>query len=442
MGNPDVVVIGAGLAGAEAAWQAAESGVRVLLLEMRPLVMTPAHRTAEMAELICSNSLKALPVDTASGLLKEEMRRLGSIVIKAADANRVPAGQALAVERHGFSSAITQALEGHRNIELVRREVSKLSWEVPTVIATGPLTSEAMSETIKELFQQEYLYFYDAISPIVDAESIDYRIAFFASRYGKGGPDYLNCPMNREQYYRFQRELAAARCVPIRSFEKEVYFQGCMPIEEQARLGPDAMAFGSLKPVGLENPETGECYHAVVQLRGENRARTMYSMVGFQTRLTYPEQERVFRMIPGLEKAVFLRKGNMHRNTFINSPRLLLPTLQTREKEHLLFAGQITGVEGYVESAATGLVAGINAARLCRGLEPSAPPPTTAHGGLLGYISSTDTRDFQPMNVNFGLLPPLRSKIRDKQRRRRAMAERALTDLENWASSEIVCAGP
>jgi methylenetetrahydrofolate--tRNA-(uracil-5-)-methyltransferase len=323
----------------------------------------------------------------------------------------------------------------------VRREVKELSWDAPTIIASGPLTSEDFSNTVQGLVHQEYLYFYDAISPVVDAESIDYEIAFLASRYGKGGPDYLNCPMDKEQYHHFQRELAGARCIPLRPFEKEVYFQGCMPVEEQARLGPEAMAFGSLKPVGLEDPRSGKRHYAVAQLRMENREKTMYNMVGFQTRLTHPEQERIFRMIPGLEKAVFLRLGSMHRNTFINSPRLLRPTLQLRENDSIFFAGQITGVEGYVESAAAGLLAGINAARVRKGLEAVAPPPTTAHGGLLSYISNPEKEDFQPMNMNFGLLPPLPEKIRDKQQRRKAMAERALTDLEKWAQCQVIHIG-
>jgi methylenetetrahydrofolate--tRNA-(uracil-5-)-methyltransferase len=427
-----ISVIGGGLAGTEAAYQIARHGLPVRLYEMRPRHQTPAHHTDLLGELVCSNSLKADTLTSAHGLLKAEMRRLDSLVLRAADASRVPAGSSLAVDRRQFARYLTETIMQHPHITLIREEVTELPADGITIVATGPLTSEALTTQIQRLLGSAHLYFYDALSPIVAGDSIDYRKTFFASRYGIGeGDDYLNCPLDRSTYNQLCTALATAARVAPHAFEQETFFEGCLPIEEMARRGPDTLAFGPLKPVGLRRSNTATPY-AVVQLRLEDRMRSAYNMVGFQTRLTYPEQRRIFRMIPGLEQAEFLRLGSVHRNTFLNAPRLLEPTLQARQRAGLFFAGQITGVEGYVESAATGLLAGRYAAALSRGLPLHIPPPTTAHGALVRYISSANPETFQPMNINFGLLPPLETPPRQKKARRAAMIARALADLEQW----------
>ena len=429
----NVLIVGGGLAGCEAAWQAAGQGCRVTLVEMRPLATTPAHKTPYLAELVCSNSLKALSLDTASGLLKGEMTLLGSLLLEVARECRVPAGGALAVEREEFARRVTLRLESHPLVEVVREEVREVPSHRPLVVATGPLTSRAFSEALARLLGEGYLYFYDAIAPIVLGDSIDYHRAFFASRYGKGGEeDYLNCPLTEEEYDRFYRALVEAEKVPLRDFEDPRFFAGCMPVEELARQGKETLLYGPMKPVGLVDPKTGKRPFAVVQLRRENREGTLWNMVGFQTRLKWPEQERVFRLIPALKEAEFARYGSIHRNTYINSPRLLESTLVFKGDRGILFAGQITGVEGYMESAASGILAGINAARVARGEEPVVPPATTMVGALVRYITSADPNSFQPMNANFGLLPPLERPPRKKRERKRAYSVRALEDLRLW----------
>jgi methylenetetrahydrofolate--tRNA-(uracil-5-)-methyltransferase len=427
-------VIGGGLAGSEAAWQAAERGVSVVLFEMRPAKTTPAHTTDRLAELVCSNSLGSNRLDRASGLLKEELRRLGSLIMACADEWAVPAGGALAVDRDRFAQAVTERIAQHPRIEVVRREVTTLP-EGPVVVATGPLTSDALAADIARLTGEEYLYFYDAMAPIVTAESIDMRVAFRASRYGYGtddAGDYLNCPMNRAEYERFVDALLAAEMIPLRDFEREDprFFEGCLPIEVLARRGREALAFGPLRPVGLVDPRTGRRPYAVVQLRQDNLAATLYNLVGFQTNLRWGEQDRVLRLIPGLERAEFVRYGQMHRNTFINSPRLLDSTLEFRRRPGLFFAGQITGAEGYVGNVGTGWLAGVNAARWMRGQDPLVLPRETMLGALCHYLSHAAAGDFQPMKANFGLLPPLADRIRRKRDRYRAYAERALKTLQ------------
>lgn len=428
---PQVTVIGAGLAGSEAAWQIAQAGVNVKLYEMRPFQMTPAHKTGQFAELVCSNSLRAANLENAVGLLKEEMRQLKSLVMQAADLHKLPAGGALAVDRVGFSSYITQQLEQHPLIEIIHEEQTAIPDGI-VVIASGPLTSPALSDTIKQLTGSEGLYFYDAAAPIIAGDSLDMNIIFRASRYGKGDDDYLNCPMNRETYEKFWHELVDAETAVIREFEKEIYFEGCMPVEVMAARGIDTLRFGPLKPVGLVDPKTGQMPWAVVQLRQDNAAATLYNIVGFQTHLKWTEQQRVFRMIPGLEKAEFVRLGVMHRNTFISSPELLLPSLQFKNEMRIFFAGQMTGVEGYVESAACGLVAGLNAARSSKNLPVLELPPETAHAALINYITHAEAKSFQPMNVNFGLLPSLGRKIKDKKEKNRLIAERSLNQLRKF----------
>jgi methylenetetrahydrofolate--tRNA-(uracil-5-)-methyltransferase len=430
----DVVIVGGGLAGSEAAWQAANRGAKVTLYEMRPKETTPAHKTGGLAELVCSNSLGSADPHNAAGILKEEMRRHGSLIISAADHSRVPAGSALAVDRDRFSLAITQALESHPNIRIRREEVTEIPADCVCVVATGPLTSDKLSQAITRLTHSKHLYFYDAISPIVDADSINMDRAFRASRYDKGGDDYLNCPMDEAAYHAFYEALLGAEKVQPKSFEHTPYFEACLPIEVMAERGRDTMQFGPLKPVGLEDPKSGLRPYAVVQLRTENVHRTCYNLVGFQTRLTYGEQKRVFRMIPGLEQAEFLRYGSLHRNTFINSPQLLCNTLQFRERRTLFFAGQLVGVEGYTDSAAMGGLAGINAVRELQGLPHVTPPPTTAHGCLVSYITTADPQRFQPMNTNFGLFPPLSVTVRDKERKRQLISQRALDDHAAWMS--------
>ena len=427
-----VNVIGAGLAGSEAAWQLARRGLGVRLFEMRPVRMTEAHRTALFGELVCSNSLRSDSMDTAVGVLKEEMRRLGSLVIAAADRARVPAGSALAVDRDEFARALTDALNGDPLVEVVREEVIAIP-AGPTILASGPLTSPALEADLNRLVGARHLYFYDAIAPVVSAESIDMEIAFRASRWGRGGDDYINCPLDEAEYGGFVAALLAAEKVAAHPFERPVYFEGCMPIEEMARRGPRTLAFGPMRPVGLDDPRRARRPYAVVQLRQDDRAARLYNMVGFQTKMTYPEQRRVLRMIPGLARAEFVRLGSLHRNTFIDSPRLLRPTLQLRAIDSLFMAGQMIGVEGYVESAAMGLLAAINASRFCRNTEPIVPPRETALGSLIAYITDRERRDFQPMNANYGLMPPLTDRLRDRERKI-AMGKRALTALEGWAA--------
>ena len=426
-----LIIIGGGLAGCEAAWQASSRGTKVILFEMKPTRFSPAHRSDNLGELVCSNSLKSTSLENAVGLLKEEMRRLGSLIVEAADHTKVPAGGSLAVDREAFSRYITRALEKRHGVELIRREVERIPLHLPTIIATGPLTSDRLAKEIMTLTGTRSLYFYDAISPIVTRESINMEVTFRASRYGKGGDDYINCPMAKEQYYHFIDELLKAERVPTRDFEKAISFEGCLPLEEMAERGADTLAYGPLKPVGLIDPKTGQQPFAVVQLRQDNLSGTLYSIVGFQTKLRWGEQERIFRMIPGLEKAEFVRFGSQHRNTFINAPKILMNTLQVRRRSNIFFAGQLTGVEGYVESAAMGLLAGLNGHRLMRGMDLVVPPPTTTLGSLVTYITRFPFKDFQPMNINFGLFPPLSPMLKGRLKRRR-LAERALRDLQTW----------
>lgn len=440
MSEPIVSVVGAGLAGSEAAFQLARRGVRVRLCEMRPVKTTEAHRTGLFGELVCSNSLRDASLESAVGVLKEEMRRLNSIVIAAADRARVPAGGALAVDRDLFAGELTAALEGDGAIEVVREEVVSIP-SGPTILATGPLTAPALAADLSRLAGSRHLYFYDAIAPIVAAESINLEVAFRASRYGRGGDDYLNCPMNEAQYQAFVEALLAADQVPLHPFEKPLYFEGCMPIEEAARRGPHTLAFGPMRPVGLSDPRTGRCPAAVVQLRQDDRAGRLYNMVGFQTKMTHPAQRRVLRMIPGLERAEFVRLGSLHRNTFIDSPRLLTPALQFRAREELFIAGQMIGVEGYVESAAAGLLAAINAARLVRGRPLLVPPPETALGSVIAYVTDPARRDFQPMNANYGLMPELKSRARGRQKRTET-GVRALAAMDSWIARNLAGEAP
>ena len=432
-----VRIVGGGLAGCEAAWQLARRGVPVRLYEMRPVRRTEAHRSDRLAELVCSNSFRSASLDSAVGLLKEEMRRLGSLVMEAAEAARVPAGAALAVDRESFADDITRRIESEPTIELVREEVASLCRFAgdTVIVASGPLTSTALYEDLRALFNRDHLYFYDAISPIVTAESIDRTIAFAASRYGNGGEDYFNCPLDRAEYDRFVAAVLGAATVPTREFEKCIYFEGCMPIEELARRGPQTLAFGPMRPVGLTDPRTGRRPHAVVQLRQDDRRATLYSLVGFQTKMTHPEQRRVLRLIPGLEHAEFVRLGSLHRNTFVHSPTLLRPTLELVRRSGCFFAGQLIGVEGYVESAASGLLAGINAGRSRCGRSGLAPPPTTALGSLLAYVTDHGRKDFQPMNANYGLFPPIAGSLRGREKRT-ALGRRASVDLERWIADE------
>jgi len=434
----DIVIIGGGLAGSEAAWQAANRGANVTLYEMRPKEMTKAHKTGGLAELVCSNSLGSTDPSNAPGILKEEMRRLNSLIIASAEQAKVPAGSALAVDRDQFSLTITQALESHPNVRILHEEIAEIPTDCLCIIATGPLTSDKLSQAIRAVTQSQHLYFFDAISPIIDADSIDMDTVFAASRYDKGGDDYLNCPMDDTQYNAFYDALMAAEKVQPKEFEKTPYFEACVPIEVLAERGRQTLAFGPMKPVGLVDPRTGRRPAAVVQLRTENVHRTCYNLVGFQTKLTYPEQKRVFRMIPGLEQAEFLRYGSLHRNTFINSPQLLLNTLQFKARGTLFFAGQLVGVEGYTESAAMGGFAGINAARALAGLPLVTPPPTTAHGCLVGHVSASDPKHFQPMNTNFGLFPPLAQPPRDKDKKRQLIAQRAREDFDRWMTQSAL----
>jgi methylenetetrahydrofolate--tRNA-(uracil-5-)-methyltransferase len=432
-----ITVVGGGLAGSEAAWQLAERGHRVILHEMRPAVKTPAHHTEKFAELVCSNTFKSTETSNAHGLLKAEMRVLGSMILECADVARVQAGSALAVDRDVFSSAVTQRIESHPNIEIVREEVRSV--EGPAVVATGPLTSDALSKWMQERLGSGALAFYDAIAPIISRDSIDESIAFTASRYDRetmeGASEegsYLNCPMNREEYDAFIEALTTADQFHGHEFDEVPYFEGCMPVEVAAKRGPDTLRFGPLKPVGLTDPRTGKRPWAVVQLRREDRNGNMWNVVGFQTRLRIPEQQRVLRMIPGLANAEFLRYGSIHRNSYLNSPGALTSHLSARDDETLLFAGQITGVEGYTESSATGLLAGLNLSRMLTGLAPELPPPVTMLGALYRYLREADPKHFQPMNANFGLLDDLPEKIRDKKKKREMFAERALAEMTAW----------
>jgi methylenetetrahydrofolate--tRNA-(uracil-5-)-methyltransferase len=426
-----ITIIGGGLAGCEAAWQAAQRGISVVLHEMKPQRFSPAHELPGLAELVCSNSLRGISLDNAVGLLKEELRRCGSLTMEAAEATSVPAGGALAVDRQLFSDYVTAKIEAHPLIWIERTETTEIPAEGIVIVASGPLTSDALAVSLSEL-TGDRLYFYDAIAPIVAFDSLDLTKVFYASRYGKGdGDDYLNCPLSEEEYLRFIEALNSGEKVPARDFEKVVHFEGCMPVEELASRGVETLRFGPMKPVGLIDPNTGHEAHAVIQLRAENREKTMYNLVGFQTKLTWPEQRRIFRMIPGLEKVEFVRLGSMHRNTFINSPALLEVTQQLKSNPRIFFAGQITGVEGYVESAASGFLAGIAAACLVKGKLLPAPSPETALGALMHHITNADVKHFQPMNVNYGLFPELPGRVKKKERRQK-LAERALEMLDIW----------
>jgi methylenetetrahydrofolate--tRNA-(uracil-5-)-methyltransferase len=431
-----VNVIGAGLAGAEAAWQIARRDVEVNLYEMRPLKQTPAHKTANFAELVCSNSLRAAGLTNAVGVLKEEMRRLDSVIMAAADETKIPAGGALAVDRENFGAAVTAKVKSVANV--INKEITSLDEFINSddilIIASGPLTDGALAEEIKKLTGGDDFYFYDAAAPIVTAESVNFEKAFFASRYDKGADkSYINCPMTREEYLKFRTELISAEKTKTHDFEQEIFFEGCLPVEVMAARGEDTLRFGMMKPVGLEDPRTGNLPYAVVQLRQDNSAATLYNLVGFQTHLLWGEQKRVFRLIPGLENAEFVRFGVMHRNTYINSPKVLQPTFQLKTDSKIFFAGQITGVEGYVESAAAGLMAGINAARLAKNLDAKIFPIETCHGALANYITTADEKNFQPMNITFGLLPPFEYKVK-KSDRKSKMAERSLEILTKFAT--------
>jgi methylenetetrahydrofolate--tRNA-(uracil-5-)-methyltransferase len=434
-----VHVVGGGLAGSEAAWQLAERGHEVVLHEMRPILGTPAHKTEKLAELVCSNTFKSTETSNAHGLLKAEMRLLGSMVLQCADEARVPGGSALTVDRELFSAAVQDRVTTHPRIAIAREEISELP--SPGIIATGPLTSDALATTIRQRLGVEHLAFYDAIAPIVSAESIDHSIAFRASRYDKEtmpdaeGGAYLNCPMSREQYESFIDALTTADQASVKEFDTIDYFEGCMPIEEMARRGRETLRFGPMKPVGLSDPRTRRRPYAVVQLRMEDRAGRMWNLVGFQTRIRFPEQGRVFRMIPGLENAEFLRYGSIHRNSYLNSPATLTPLLTLRDDPLVFLAGQLTGVEGYTESTASGLLAGINLSRALAGLEPMLPPPTTMLGALYRYLREADPKHFQPMNANFGLVDELPESIRDKRLKREKLAERALSDMQRWTDA-------
>lgn len=442
MHDDAVTIVGGGLAGSEAAWQLAQRGFSVRLHEMRPVRQTAAHRTERLAELVCSNTFKSTELTTAHGLLKAELRELGSMVLECADGARVAAGSALAVDRDAFSAAVTERISRHPRITVVRDEVESIP-EGAAVIATGPLTSDTLAASLASRLGAESLAFYDAIAPVVARETIDDNIAFVASRYDKETMDgvvegaYLNCPLDADEYARFIEALSTADQFHAHEFDDVPYFAGCMPVEEMASRGGETLRFGPLKPVGLTDPRTGRQPHAVVQLRREDRAGRMWNMVGFQTRLRIPEQQRVFRLIPGLEQAEFLRYGSIHRNSYVNSPRVLTPTLALRDDPSVMLAGQLTGVEGYTESTASGLLAGINMARLLCGSDAVVPPATSMVGAVYRYLREADPRHFQPMNANFGLLDELPGRIRDKAAKKRAMADRALRDLRSWRDSVL-----
>ena len=436
-----VTVVGAGLAGSEAAWQLARRGIPVRLFEMRPVRTTAVHKTSDLAELVCSNSLKSMELSTPHGLLKAEMAALGSKILECAAAHRLPAGGALAVDREEFARSVTSSLSGHPMIEIVREEVTAIPEDGIVILACGPLVSERLSAAIGAFTGQDHLYFFDAIAPVIEAESIDRSAVFAASRYDKGGgDDYLNCPLDRETYEGFVQDLLAGELAPLHEIDSTPFFEGCLPIEEMARRGMDTLRFGPMKPVGLRDPRTGLRPHAVVQLRRDNLAAEHYSMVGFQTQLRWPDQKRIFATIPGLTRAEFVRLGQIHRNCYINAPRVLQPTLQTRDRPSLLFAGQISGVEGYTESAATGLLAGMNAARLAAGLPPHLLPRDTMLGALTHYVASADPERYQPMNAAFGLLPEPPSATGRKKERREARSAAALASLRSWIASSGECA--
>jgi len=435
----ELAVVGAGLAGCEAAWQAAQRGLDVVLYEMKPARFSPAHSSPDFAELVCSNSLRSNAPANAVGLLKEEMRRLGSLVMTIADQTAVPAGRALAVDRSAFARGITEAVESHPRIRVRHEVVTKIPEQPRVVLATGPLTAPELAGSLAELLGDEYLYFYDALSPIVYADSIDHSVAFRASRYEDGEGDYLNLPLDEAGYQSFVEALLSSETVPLHPFEADLYFEGCLPIEEMARRGRQTLAYGPMKPVGLVDPHTGRRPHAVVQLRHEDKRGVLYNLVGFQTKLRIGDQKRVLRSLPGLSDAAFARFGSVHRNTYINAPRRLTPTLEVKARPGLYIAGQMAGVEGYVESAALGLVAGVNAAFAVQGQPPPQPPPSTAHGALLQHLMAADPRDFQPMNVNYGLFPPLeasaapRRRKQSKRERHEQLAQRALAELAVYA---------
>jgi methylenetetrahydrofolate--tRNA-(uracil-5-)-methyltransferase len=436
--NPEVHVIGGGLAGSEAAFQIARQGIRTVLHEMRPGKTTPAHTTDRLGELVCSNSLKSEQEATAPFLLKQELRRMGSLLLRVAEETKVPAGHALAVDRDRFSRMVSEEIQKIPLVDIVREEVCRIPDSGITVIATGPLTSPKLSEDIVRFAGSRNLYFYDAVAPIVEAATLDRSKLFAASRYGKGGEDYLNAPMSREEYVRFFEALVGAETVPLKDFDRPVFFEGCLPIEELARRGVDTLRFGPMKPVGLVDPATGRRPHAAVQLRLENRMADCYNLVGFQNHLKYADQRRVFRMIPGLENAEFTRYGQIHRNSYIHAPRVLYPTLQTRLRPELFFAGQICGVEGYVESMAMGLLAGINAGRLALSKQLVCPPDRTACGSLVRYITGDGLENFQPANITFGLIgadEKLKNRVRDKKERRRIQVQRALRMMDAWMQS-------
>jgi len=434
-----VTIIGGGLAGCEAAWQLVQRGCRVKLIDMKPEKMSPAHHSEKLAELVCSNSFRSNDNTSAVGLLKEEMRRCDSLIVKIAYETEVPAGKALAVNRDDFAARITDIMESHPDVEIVRKEITEIPVEssTPVILATGPLTSTSLADSLAEFTGKERLAFYDAIAPIVYSESLNMDIVYCKSRYDDGPGDYLNCPMDKESYLRFIDELAKADYMPLKDFENVKYFEGCLPVEVIRSRGDDTLRFGPMKPVGLADPRTGEDPYAVIQLRKENQEGTTYNMVGFQTKLTYPEQKRIFRLIPGMENVEFARLGSIHRNTFITSPELLEETLQFKKRPDLLLAGQLSGVEGYIESAAMGLLAGINAARLVKGQNPVVPPSETALGSLVNHLTKSEAKKFQPSNVNFGLFPPWEKKIRKKFRGQ----ERALRSdkaLKQWMKEESI----
>ncbi|RMG45607.1 MAG: methylenetetrahydrofolate--tRNA-(uracil(54)-C(5))-methyltransferase (FADH(2)-oxidizing) TrmFO [Acidobacteria bacterium] len=444
MAGPDVVIVGGGLAGSEAAWQCARRGLSVRLYEMRPVRPTPAHRSDRLAELVCSNSFKSVELTSAHGLLKAELRELGSLIMQCAEEARLPAGAALAVDRELFAERVTERIESEPRIEVVREEVKRIPERGPAILATGPLSSDAMAEEIARFAGEANLAFYDAISPVVEASSIDWSVAFRASRYGKGsGQDYVNCPMTREEYDAFYDALIAATRADLHDFDRELLFEGCLPIEELALRGRDTLRFGPMKPVGLVDPRTGRRPWAVVQLRQDDLAATHYSLVGFQNRLRQGEQRRIFRMIPGLERARFVRYGMIHRNTYVNAPRVLLPTFQTRRRPDLLIAGQLSGVEGYTESTASGLLAGLSAAALVLGRRPPVFPAACALGALQRYVSGANPDHYQPANFAFGLLPPLEDPPRRRRERRAALVERALAALRDYLRDEpLALPGP